>query len=130
MRDFDGKVAIVTGAGGGIAQAIALALAQGGASLALCDIRSPSLEQIASKCRDAGAAVWAAAVDVSDETQVRDFCATAARQLPGIDFLIHTVGVADCAGDVEELPLAEWDRALRVNLTGAFLMAKYTVPQM
>jgi NAD(P)-dependent dehydrogenase (short-subunit alcohol dehydrogenase family) len=40
------------------------------------------------------------------------------------------VGVADCAGVVEELPLAQWERALRIILTGAFLMAKYAVPQM
>jgi NAD(P)-dependent dehydrogenase (short-subunit alcohol dehydrogenase family) len=130
MREFDGKVAMVTGAGGGIARAIAFAMAERGALLALCDVRQPPLEQVASDCRGAGATVYAAAVDVSDEAQVSEFCAAASRELSGIDYLIHTVGVADCAGDVEELPLATWERALRINLTGAFLMAKYAVPHM
>jgi NAD(P)-dependent dehydrogenase (short-subunit alcohol dehydrogenase family) len=131
MREFEGKVAVVTGSGGGIASPIAYALAQSGASLALCDIRMPPLEQTASACRAAGAtAVYAAGVDVSDEAQVVDFCATVSRQLHDADFLIHTVGVADCAGDVEELPTSVWERTLRVNLTSAFLIAKYIVPQM
>ncbi len=128
MENYKNKVVIITGACGGIGEAIAEKFAAAGATLALCDIRQDELSHTAEQCREAGATVHREAIDVADESPVRGFCETVAQTFGTIDCLINTVGIVDCPGDVEELSLPMWDRAMSVNLTSAFLMAKYSVP--
>ena len=128
MENYKNKVVIITGACGGIGEVIAEKFATAGATLALCDIRQDELSQTTEKCRQAGATVHSDTIDVADETSVRSFCETVAQTFGTIDCLINTVGIVDCPGDVEELSLSMWDRTIVVNLTSAFLMAKYSVP--
>ena len=61
---------------------------------------------------------------------MRGFCETVAQNFGTIDCLINTVGIVDCPGDVEKLSLSMWDKTVAVNLTSAFLMAKYSVPHI
>ena len=110
MENYRNKVVIITGACGGIGEAIAEKFADAGAALALCDIRQNELSQTAEKCRQAGATVHSNAIDVADETPVRGFCETVAQTFGTIDCLINTVGIVDCPGDVEELSLSMWDQ--------------------
>ena len=130
MENYKNKVVIITGACGGIGEVIAEKFAVAEATLALCDIRHEELSQTAEQCRGAGATVHSDAIDVADEASVRDFCETVAQSFGTIDCLINTVGIVDCPGDVEELSPSMWDQTLAVNLTSAFLMAKYSVPHI
>ena len=130
MEDFSNSVVIVTGACGGIGEAISSKFADAGAALGLCDIRERELEQLAARLSSQGVQVYHRAIDVTDQQTVRDFCDASAQTLGRIDHLINTVGVVDNTGDVVDLPLNVWERTLAVNLTSAFLMAKYTVPHL
>ncbi len=128
MENYKNKVVIITGACGGIGEVVAEKFADAGATLALCDIRRDELSRTAKKYRQAGTTVHSGAIDVVDEAPVRSFCETVAQTFGTIDCLINTVGIVDCPGDVEALSLSMWDRTVSVNLTSAFLMAKYSVP--
>jgi NAD(P)-dependent dehydrogenase (short-subunit alcohol dehydrogenase family) len=127
---LDGHKVIVTGACGGIGQAIVRSFAAVDATLAICDIRQPDIHQLAWELRDQGRKVFDAVVDVADERQVSSFCDSAADAIGGLDSLINTVGVLDNFGDVETLPTEVWNRSIAVNLSSAFLMAKYCVPHL
>ena len=130
MEDYAEKAVVLTGAGGGIGAAMAGEFARAGARMALCDIRANALAETAQMCKSLKAKIHSAVVDVSVEEQVEAFCATVARVFGAIDVLVNTVGIVDCPGDVEGLPLSLWDRTLQANLTSAFLTAKYAVPHM
>jgi NAD(P)-dependent dehydrogenase (short-subunit alcohol dehydrogenase family) len=130
MERYDGKVVIVTGACGGMGEAITRKFAQAGAALALCDLRASDLERISGELRTSGTALYCSATDVTDEKQVQEFCDAGARSLGGLDCLINTVGIVDNMGDAEQLPLSVWNKTLAVNLTSAFLAAKYSIPHM
>lgn len=128
VKAFETRVVAITGACGAIGEAIARSFAFAGAQLAICDLRRSEIERLGAELRAAGTAVCAAVVDVADEMQVRDFCRSIDEEFGHIDCLINTVGVIDNAGDVETLATEVWDRSVAVNLTSAFLMAKYSVP--
>ena len=132
VEDYTGRVVVVTGAGGGIGSRIAFQFACAGATLALCDVRREELDAAETACRAAGCdKLFASVVDVADAAAVEEFCRSTAEALGGgIDCLINTVGIVDCFGDAEELPLDEWERVMRVNVTSALLTAKYSVPLM
>ncbi len=130
MEGLTDSVVIITGVCGGIGEAMTRKFAQASASLGLCDINESALGRLASELSQSGTKTHHAAIDVTDQDEVRAFCDTTAESLGGITHLINTVGVADNAGDVVDLPLEVWDRTLAVNLTSAFLMAKYAVPHM
>lgn len=128
MYDHSGSRVVVTGACGGIGEAIARRFAAAGASLALADIRSAELDALAEELRNNGTDLCHEVVDVGDDAAVQSFCAAAARALGSLNQLVNTVGSVDNMGDIAELPPAEWERALRVNLTSAFLVAHHAAP--
>lgn len=130
MENYENKVVIITGACGGIGEVVTEKFADAGATLALCDLRRDELSRTAKKCQQAGATVYSDAINVADEASVCSFCETVAQTFGTIDCLINTVGIVDCPGDVEELSLSMWNRTISVNLTSAFLMAKYSVPHI
>ena len=129
-EDLAKRVVIITGACGGIGEAIAKSFAGVGAELALCDTRSRELDDLTRSLRDDGVDVMGRVVDVTDSDAVRAFCLSVKRRFGVIDHLINTVGVVDHVGDVVDLPLEAWNQALSTNLTSAFLMAKHAVPHM
>ena len=130
VEDYKDKVVIITGACGGIGEVIAEKMADANAALGLCDINCDKLVAVAEKFQSAGTRVHHAAIDVSKEDEVRTFCDAVGDTLGKIDCLINTVGIVDCQGDIEELPLSMWDKTLDINLTSAFLMAKYSLPHI
>jgi NAD(P)-dependent dehydrogenase (short-subunit alcohol dehydrogenase family) len=121
------QIAVVTGACGGIGEAIVRSFASVGAQLAICDLRARDLDHLAAELRAAGGTVHDAVVDVADASQVETFCHTVTERFGRIDCLINTVGIVDNMGDVETLTVEVWERSLAVNLTSAFLMAKHCV---
>lgn len=125
-----GKQALVTGAGGGIGRAIALAFARQGAAVLCVDIDEATAGAVASEAGAFGATAAAVRCDVSDEDSVRLAVEKARERLGGLSVLVNNAANRDPSATVVDLDLASWQRTLDINLTGAFLMAKYAIPLM
>jgi NAD(P)-dependent dehydrogenase (short-subunit alcohol dehydrogenase family) len=112
---FAGRVALVTGAGGGIGRATVARLAAEGASVVATDVD-------AGAARAAGGAL-ALQCDVVDPASCAEAVAATVDELGGLHVLVNIAGVGSFAS-TRDLPLAEWDRTIAVNLTGTFLMCQ------
>ena len=132
MGKLDGKVAMITGAGRGHAEAIALRFAEEGAAVSLCDvIPVTTLEgKVGSKIRAAGGKVLCSQTDVSKEDQVNKMVQETIETLGTVDILANVVGIAGPTKDVWDMTLAEWKRTLAVNLDSHFLCCKAVLPEM
>jgi NAD(P)-dependent dehydrogenase (short-subunit alcohol dehydrogenase family) len=120
---FDGRRALVSGGGRGIGEAAARRLAHEGAEVLVIARTAAEVDAVAASVVDAGGKAWAVAADVGDPAQVESAVGAAQDRWGGIDVLVNCAGVDhDCA--FLDFPDDEWDRVLRVNLTGAFLMAQ------
>ncbi|MEZ5077616.1 MAG: SDR family oxidoreductase [Solirubrobacterales bacterium] len=137
---FEGRVALVTGGGRGVGAATALALAEGGADVALLDappaLQSPSypltdaeqLEAVAEQVRARGRRAAAIPTDVRDHGAVKAAFAAAA-QLGPVELLVVCAGVRSVAA-VGEMTDAQWDETVDVNLHGAYHALRVAVPEM
>jgi NAD(P)-dependent dehydrogenase (short-subunit alcohol dehydrogenase family) len=125
-----GKVALVSGAGGGIGQAISLAFAEAEAAVACCDIDAASAEETAHFARNAGGRAIAQPCDVSVQAQTEAAAAATNQAFGRIDLLVSGAAPHDPSGTVLETSLADWDRVLAVNLTGSFLLSRAALPYM
>jgi 3-oxoacyl-[acyl-carrier protein] reductase len=126
---FAGRTAIVTGAGHGFGRAIAHAFAREGAAVWACDVNAAGLAETAAT---APGRCEIRAVDVSDRQAVAACVAEAEGDKGAVDVLVNNAGgVRGQVGrPVEEVPEADWQAILAVNLTGAFLCAQAVVPGM
>jgi NAD(P)-dependent dehydrogenase (short-subunit alcohol dehydrogenase family) len=119
-----GRRALVTGAARGIGAAIAAALAEAGAAVALCDIEDAS----ATAERLGGGAI-AARCDVASTEEVDRAVARAAAELGGLDVLVNNAGILG-AWKLGETTDEQWRRVLDVNLTGVFRMTRSAMPHL
>ncbi|MBS3800992.1 MAG: SDR family oxidoreductase [Thioalkalivibrio sp.] len=120
------RVALVTGAARGIGLGIAERLVRDGWQVVLADIDGPECEQATARLNPAARAI---ALDVRDEERVREAIRRTEKWHGGLDALVNNAGVSDPhSGRLEELELADWQRWLDTNLTGAFLLAKHALP--
>lgn len=123
-KPFAGYVAIVTGAASGIGRGIATHLASLGASLVLADLDVEGLKRVAAHIVDAGGAAPALVPgDQTDEGVVARTVATAVREFGGLDGVVPNAGIG-VTGTVTELTLDQWNAALRINLSSAFLLTR------
>ncbi|HVK73493.1 MAG TPA: SDR family oxidoreductase [Kofleriaceae bacterium] len=113
MKRFEGKVALVTGAASGIGKATAVRLAEEGATVATVDIADGA----EFRC------------DISDEQQVNDMMAAVLARFDRIDVLCNVAGVLR-ADHTHELKLENWEKILRINLTGTFLVCRAAIPHL
>ena len=125
-----GKVALVSGAGGGIGRAICLAFAEAEAAVACCDIDAASAEETVRLARIGGGRAIAQHCDVSVQQQTEAAAAATHRAFGRIDILVSGAAPHDPSGTVLEMSLADWDRVLAVNLTGSFLSSRAVLPYM
>lgn len=121
---LEGATCVVTGAAGGIGRATALAFAAEGARVAVLDRNAAGAEETATLAREAGAEALALGVDTSDEAGVAAAQAAVAAAFGDAEVLVNNAGIIGPGGPVLDLPLAEWNRLLAVNLTGYFLCAR------
>jgi NAD(P)-dependent dehydrogenase (short-subunit alcohol dehydrogenase family) len=124
MRLFslDGDVALVTGAGSGIGQAIAIGLAEAGAKVALFDLagQSAGLEETLAGIERLGGRALIARGDVTAEHDLAQAVEATERDLGPLSVAVNAAGIA-AATPAENMTRAEWDRIIDVNLTGLFL---------
>jgi NAD(P)-dependent dehydrogenase (short-subunit alcohol dehydrogenase family) len=128
--NLTGKVALVSGAGGGICRAIALAFAKAGASVACCDIDPVSSEETARLVTEAGGRALSQACDVASEKDTLAIAETAHREFGRLDILVSGAAPHDPSGTIIETSLGDWQRVLDINLTGSFLLSRAVLPYM
>jgi NAD(P)-dependent dehydrogenase (short-subunit alcohol dehydrogenase family) len=123
------KIAIITGVGAGIGEAIALRFAEEGARLVLNDISEPAGQATLKKVRDLGAQAVLLVSDISQEAGARAISASATGSFGGIDILINNA--ADFTQkSVEHAEVADWQKVLGVNVIGTALVSKHAIPAM
>jgi NAD(P)-dependent dehydrogenase (short-subunit alcohol dehydrogenase family) len=127
---LSGKAALISGAGGGICRAIAVAFAEAGASVACSDIDIESANTTAELVRAAGGKAIASKCNVADEAEVLAVTKAAHDSFSRLDILVSGAAPHDPGGPVTETPLAEWQMVVDINLTGAFLLSKAAIPYM
>jgi NAD(P)-dependent dehydrogenase (short-subunit alcohol dehydrogenase family) len=127
MGRLDGKVCVITGAGGGMGRDAALLFSEEGASVCVADVDGEAAEETARECRDG----FAIRVDVADERSVQDMYAATADRYGGVDVLYNNAGIspADDASILETEPEA-WDRVLDVNAKGVYHCCKHGIPYL
>lgn len=116
---LDGCVAIVTGGGSGLGEAIVRGFVQAGANVIAADRDSTSATQVAESCTGDGGAT-SLEVDVTDSDSIEHLVATAVERFGRIDILVNSAGTS-ARHTAEEFPEEEWDRIISVNLKGTFL---------
>jgi NAD(P)-dependent dehydrogenase (short-subunit alcohol dehydrogenase family) len=127
---LDGKVAIITGGGRGIGRVIALRYAAEGASVVISGTSKEAVEQTARDIQESGARALAVIADVSDEEAVKQLIARTYETFGRIDILVNNAGVAGPTAPIVQVTREEWEQTMAINMTGAFLCAKYALPQM
>ncbi|MFL5734575.1 MAG: SDR family oxidoreductase [Chloroflexia bacterium] len=129
MQALTDKVALVTGGGQGLGEAICRSLAEAGAVVVVADIREDQAEKVAESLRSQDAKALALRLDVSDEVQAESVIRRTVQDCGRLDILINNAGI-DRTVPVEELTVEDWDRIMAVNLRGPFVMSKHAMALM
>jgi NAD(P)-dependent dehydrogenase (short-subunit alcohol dehydrogenase family) len=124
------QVVLVTGSGSGIGRATALAFAERKAKLVLTGRRSEPLEECAAACRGRGTEAMTYPVDVGKPEQVRALFEAVHKQFERLDVLFNNAGTGTMPAPIEDVPFAQWERAIATNVTGAFLCTQEAIRLM
>jgi NAD(P)-dependent dehydrogenase (short-subunit alcohol dehydrogenase family) len=134
MPRLAGTIAWITGAGSGIGEAAAIALADEGATTVLTGRTPEKLERVAARIRQQGGEAYVQPAELTDAKQVQKVGEFISSALGRLDILVNNAGVIGLSDGerplVETMPLALWQRTLDVNLTGAFLASRSAIPLM
>ena len=128
MGRLDGKVAVITGAGGGMGREAAILFTEEGAKVCAADVNGEAAEETVALC---SGEAFAVTVDVADEKQVVSMYAETAERFGGIDVLYNNAGISP--GDdasVLETSVDAWQRVQDVNTKGVFLCCKHGIPHL
>jgi NAD(P)-dependent dehydrogenase (short-subunit alcohol dehydrogenase family) len=124
---LEGKVAVITGAGGGMGREAAILFSEEGASVCVADVDGEAAHGTAAEARDA----FAVATDVADPASVQAMYAAAAERYGGIDVLYNNAGISPADdGSIFETEPDAWRRVQDVNTNGVYLCCKYGIPYL
>src|SRR5215210_7686487 len=127
MGRLDGKVAVITGAAGGMGREAAILFSEEGASVCVADVDLEAAEQTSSEVREA----FAQQVDVADADSVRAMYVAAAERYGGIDVLYNNAGISPADDDsILETDEQAWQRVQDVNTKGVYLCCKHGIPRL
>lgn len=129
MNRFADKRVIVTGAASGIGRATCLRIAEEGGTIAALDISAAALAETVAMIEALPGRAFGVVCDVGDASAIVAAVAQAAEKLGGIDVLCNVAGVLQ-TGRSDDFPLKDWERILRINLTGTFLMCQAALPHL
>lgn len=128
MTDFNGKVALVTGAAMGLGAAIARELAASGARLVLADLETERADALAAEIGREQARIFR--VDVSDAAAVEAMVAFTLESFGTLDLAVNNAGVGGASAPAGDYDLAEWRRVMSVDLDSVFFGMRYQIPAM
>jgi len=126
---LSGKVAVVTGAGQGLGEAIAVRFAREGAAVMINDFNPETAARTAEQVRAAGARAAVTVGSVTDEALVKEMMERAAKELGGLGILVNNAGITRDKL-LRDLTVDDWDAVINLNLRGTFLCSKYATPHM
>jgi NAD(P)-dependent dehydrogenase (short-subunit alcohol dehydrogenase family) len=127
MGRLDGKVCVITGAGGGMGRDATILFSEEGAQVCAADVNLQAAEETVQSCRDA----FAHEVDVADESSVEAMMAATAARYGGIDVLYNNAGISpNDDASVLDTSVEAWDRVQAVNTKGVFLCCKHGIPHV
>ena len=126
------RVVIVTGAGQGIGRVFAKSFALAGARVAIAELNEERAGKVAAEILAAGGQALAITTDVADPNSINEMVEIVQNEWGRIDVLINNAGIFSTLEmrPFDQIPLEEWERVLRVNLTGPFLCARAVLPAM
>jgi NAD(P)-dependent dehydrogenase (short-subunit alcohol dehydrogenase family) len=127
MGRLEGKVCVITGAGGGMGRDATILFSEEGARVCAADVNLEAAQETAAQARDA----FAHQVDVADETSVKQMMAATVERYGGIDVLYNNAGISpDDDASILDTSLEAWDRVQAVNTRGVFLCCKHGIPHL
>jgi NAD(P)-dependent dehydrogenase (short-subunit alcohol dehydrogenase family) len=127
---FEGRVALVTGAAGGIGRATVERFVRDGARVVATDLKDASIDETAAVVEAAGGEVLTASHDVSSWDDWQRVVAESTSRFGGIDYLVNNAGVEGAVAAIDESPEAVFDQVLAVNVKGVFLGLKAVIPEL
>jgi NAD(P)-dependent dehydrogenase (short-subunit alcohol dehydrogenase family) len=130
MKNFQQKVAVITGAGSGIGRALAIQLAKDGAKLAICDINEAGMLETKAQCQALGAPVLAHKTNVAKLDEIRQLVTAVIDHYGQADIIINNAGIALGKKPLTELSYEEWEKIMGVNLWGVIYGTKEFLPYL
>ena len=127
---FEGKVAVVTGAGSGIGAAVSRQLGREGAEVIVADLDAGAAHGVAAEIRSLGGSAHDFAVDVADAGAVEKLIEFAVQKCGGLDMAVNNAGISGTRNATADYPLEDWHKLININLNGVFYCMKYEIAAM
>jgi len=124
------KIALVTGAGSGIGEAVALLFAKNGASVVLADMDVEGADRVLDGIKKDGGKGLVVTTDVSDPDQMKHLVEATTSAFGGLHIAVNNAGIGGPAALVGDYPIEGWDKVIAINLSGVFYGMRYQIPAM
>ena len=129
MKTFDNKVAVVTGAASGMGRYLAVLLAKMGCNVAICDVNEEELENTAKMLENYNVATSRHVVDIADKSAIEEFHQEVIDHHQKVDLVFNNAGIT-VMSEFGDMPEADWDRVMQVNLDGVINMTRKFLPDL